>query len=149
MTFTEIPDEEMASIDVSLQRVLSSINPMTYGGFLEHMGRCIYGGIYDPDNKNGAVDENDFRKDVIAVFQELQLPVIRYPGGTFVATYHSEDGIGPREQRPRRRDPAWKGEESNEFGTDEFLRFCETVGTEPYLALNMGTGTLDEGEPGG
>ncbi|CAK7238543.1 hypothetical protein SEUCBS140593_010794 [Sporothrix eucalyptigena] len=143
-TFTQIPDGEAPSIDVSLKRIVSDINPMMYGGFLEHMGRCIYGGVYDPDNKHSAIDENGFRTDVIDAFKELQIPVIRYPGGNFVATYHWEDGVGPRGQRPRRWDPAWKAEESNEFGTDEFMKFCEVVGTEPYLALNMGTGTLDE-----
>ena len=145
-TFTKISDAETPSIDVSLRHVVSDINPLMYGGFLEHMGRCIYGGIYDPDNQHGAIDANGFRTDVIAALQELQIPVIRYPGGNFVATFHWEDGIGPREQRPRRWDPAWKSEESNAFGTDEFMKFCELVGTQPYLALNMGTGTLDEGK---
>jgi alpha-N-arabinofuranosidase len=108
------------------------------------MGRCIYGGIYDPGNPLS--DENGFRKDVIEAMRELDVPVVRYPGGNFVATYHWLDGVGPRDQRPRRRELAWVGEESNQFGTDEFLRWCEIVGTEPYLCLNFGTGTLDEGE---
>lgn len=106
------------------------------------MGRCIYGGIYDPGNSLS--DASGFRKDVIEALQELRVPVIRYPGGNFVATYHWLDGIGPREKRPRRPELAWIGVESNEFGTDEFLQWCEVVGTEPYFALNFGTGTLDE-----
>jgi len=108
------------------------------------MGRCIYGGIYDPGNRLS--DENGFRKDVIEAMRELDVPVVRYPGGNFVATYHWLDGVGPRDQRPRRRELAWVGEESNQFGTDEFLKWCEIVGTEPYMCLNFGTGTLDEGE---
>ena len=128
------------------------------------MGRCIYGGIYDPGNPLS--DEHGFRKDVIEAMQELNCPVVRYPGGNFVATYHWLDGVGPKEQRPVRPELAWLGTESNQFGTDEFMLWCEVVGTEPYLALNFGTGkvynpvmhlekktadrqagTLDEGSP--
>lgn len=109
------------------------------------MGRCIYGGIYDPTNPNAdLVDAHGFRKDVIAAFQDLNVPVVRYPGGNFCATYHWLDGVGPVEQRPRRPELAWLGVESNAFGTDEFMRWCAAVGTQPYLCLNMGTGTLDE-----
>lgn len=79
-------------------------------------------------------------QDVIEALQELRVPVVRYPGGNFVATYHWIDGVGPRENRPRRPELAWLGEEGNEFGTDEFMKWCEIVGTEPYLCLNFGTG---------
>ena len=123
------------------------------------MGRCIYGGIYDPASH--LADENGFRKDVIEAIKDLDVPVVRYPGGNFVATYHWEDGIGPKEARksrqassallveetltfPARPELAWLGTESNRFGTDEFMRWCRIVGTEPYLCLNFGTGTLDE-----
>lgn len=111
-----------------------------------HMGRCIYGGIYDPGNKHGLIDDNGFRTDVIECLKELRVPVLRYPGGNFVASYHWLDGVGPREKRPKRPELAWLTEESNDFGTDEFMKYCEIVGTEPYLALNFGTGTLDEGK---
>jgi len=111
-----------------------------------HMGRCIYGGLYDPTNKNNLIDENGFRTDVIDCMKELQVPVVRYPGGNFVATYRWQDGVGPREKRPKRPELAWLGTESNHFGTDEFMLWCEKVGAEPYLALNMGTGTLEDGE---
>jgi alpha-N-arabinofuranosidase len=104
------------------------------------MGRCIYGGIYDPGNSLS--DENGFRTDVIDALKELRVPVVRYPGGNFVATYHWLDGVGPRDQRPARPELAWIGTESNEFGTDEFLKWCEVVGTEPYICLNFGTGEL-------
>lgn len=141
-TYTKIPEWETPSISVNPRHKLSKINDNIYGGFTEHMGRCIYGGIYDPGNPLS--DVNGFRKDVIEALQELRVPVIRYPGGNFVATYHWLDGVGPREKRPRRPELAWVGVESNEFGTDEFLQWCELVATEPYFALNFGTGTLDE-----
>ncbi|KAK1753819.1 family 51 glycoside hydrolase [Echria macrotheca] len=141
-TYTKIPAGERPTISVNPAHVIAPINDNTYGGFTEHMGRCIYGGIYDPGNPLS--DERGFRRDVIEAMKELRVPVVRYPGGNFVATYHWVDGIGPREQRPRRRELAWIGVETNEFGTDEFLQWCEEVGTEPYICLNFGTGTLDE-----
>lgn len=123
------------------------------------MGRCIYGGIYDPGNSLS--DENGFRKDVMDALKELKSPVVRYPGGNFCATYHWLDGVGPKDKRPKRYMPngfyivfvlltdllrrpelAWLGVESNQFGTDEFMKWCKMVGSEPYLALNMGTGEL-------
>ncbi|KKA29358.1 hypothetical protein TD95_001955 [Thielaviopsis punctulata] len=137
-----IPDDQPATLTVAPDHVVAEINDNIYGGFTEHMGRCIYGGIYDPGNPLS--DENGFRKDVIEAMKELNVPVVRYPGGNFVATYHWLDGVGPREKRPKRPELAWLGMESNQFGTDEFLRWCEIVGTEPYLCLNFGTGTLDE-----
>ncbi|KAH0293373.1 family 51 glycoside hydrolase, partial [Aureobasidium melanogenum] len=141
-TFTKIPDSETPVVSVNYLNKIAKINDNVYGGFTEHMGRCIYGGIYDPGNPLS--DENGFRKDVIEAFKELNCPVVRYPGGNFVATYHWLDGVGPKDQRPVRPELAWLGEESNQFGTDEFLKWCEVVGTEPYFALNFGTGTLDE-----
>ncbi|KAJ5649910.1 uncharacterized protein N7484_003633 [Penicillium longicatenatum] len=93
------------------------------------MGRCVYGGIFDSDNNNGLVDENGFRTDVIESMKELQVPI---------------DGVGPKEMHPKRVEIAWKGVETNHFGTDEFMKWCGIIGAEPYLALNMGTGTLEE-----
>lgn len=141
-TYTKIPVSETPVITINPFHELSKINDNIYGGFTEHMGRCIYGGIYDPGN--ALSDESGFRKDVIAAMKELRVPVVRYPGGNFVATYHWLDGVGPREKRPKKHELAWKGIETNEFGTDEFLKWCEIVDTEPYFALNFGTGTLDE-----
>ncbi|KAH8599351.1 glycoside hydrolase family 51 protein [Bisporella sp. PMI_857] len=112
------------------------------------MGRCIYGGIYDPGNPLS--DEHGYRKDVLEALRELDIPVIRYPGGNFIATYHWEDGIGPREKRPARPELAWLGTETNEFGTDEFMHWLSILSegkekrVEPYFCLNMGTGTLTE-----
>jgi alpha-N-arabinofuranosidase len=147
-TFTKLESNEQASIAVYPSRKLSKINDNIYGGFTEHMGRCVYGGLYDPENPNkDLIDENGFRKDVIDSLKELNVPVVRYPGGNFVATYHWIDGVGPREKRPKRPELAWRAKsETNEFGTDEFMKWCEAVGTEPFLSLNFGTGTLDEGK---
>lgn len=107
---------------------------------IRHMGRCIYGGIYEPESR--FADENGFRTDVIDAIKELNVPVMRYPGGNFVATYHWQDGVGPKDKRPSRPELAWLGIETNEFGTDEFLKWCEIIGSEPYFALNFGTGKL-------
>ncbi|KAF2676901.1 glycoside hydrolase family 51 protein [Lentithecium fluviatile CBS 122367] len=141
-SFTKISEDETPSIIVHSDHKIAKINDNIYGGFTEHMGRCIYGGIYDPGNPLS--DEHGFRKDVIEAMKDLNVPVVRYPGGNFVATYHWLDGVGPKEQRPKRPELAWLGIESNEFGTDEFMKWCEVVGTDPYLCLNFGTGTLDE-----
>ncbi|RAL11540.1 alpha-N-arabinofuranosidase [Aspergillus homomorphus CBS 101889] len=141
-TFTKLNDQDAPSISIHPTRRISKINPNIYAGFTEHMGRCIYGGIYDPGNKLS--DENGFRTDVIEALKELNIPVVRYPGGNFMATYHWIDGVGPRENRPSRPELAWLGTETNQFGTDEFMKWCEVLGTEPYLCLNFGTGTLDE-----
>ncbi|MCJ1313465.1 hypothetical protein MMC25_007143 [Agyrium rufum] len=141
-TFTKISSGETSKISIDPSARLSDIDPMIYGGFIEHMGRAVYGGIYDPGNPLS--DEDGFRKDVLEALGELKVPVVRYPGGNFVATYHWLDGVGPKEKRPARRDLAWGGRETNEFGTDEFLKWCSKLGTEPFFALNFGTGTLDE-----
>lgn len=107
------------------------------------MGRCIYGGIYDPGNPLS--DAKGFRNDVKEALLDLKVPCFRYPGGNFVCTYNWLDGVGPRELRPKRPELAWKGIESNQIGTDEFLHWCEEMKAEPYLCLNMTTGTLMEG----
>ncbi|KAH8649796.1 alpha-l-arabinofuranosidase [Xylariales sp. PMI_506] len=148
-TLTIQSDEEFQSqpprISLDPAHTIADIDPLIYGGFTEHMGRCIYGGLYDPDNKNGLIDSNGFRTDVIeCMSKELKVPVVRYPGGNFVATYRWQDGIGPKENRPKRPELAWNGIESNQFGTDEFMEWCRVVGTEPYLCFNMGTGTLED-----
>ena len=124
--YTKIPDGATPSIHLNPSHKLSRVNPNIYSGFTEHMGRCIYGGIYDPANPNLELIDSStgFRLDVIAAMQELDVPVVRYPGGNFVATYHWLDGVGPRDQRPRRPELAWLGEESNAFGTDEFMVWC-------------------------
>ncbi|KAJ3560185.1 hypothetical protein NP233_g11003 [Leucocoprinus birnbaumii] len=133
------------SIYVDPVRIVDEVDPRIYSGFTEHMGRCIYGGIYDPKNEHGLSDpKTGYRLDVLDALKELRVPLVRYPGGNFVSTYRWQDGIGPKELRPRRPELAWLTEESNQFGTDEFIEWCRTVGTEPFICLNMGTGTLED-----
>jgi alpha-N-arabinofuranosidase len=123
-------------------RPLGGLDRNVFGGFVEHLGRCVYGGLYDEGSPLS--DANGFRKDVLGLLRELRPPVLRWPGGNFVSNYHWADGIGPKDSRPRRPELAWGGEESNRFGTDEFIAYCAELGTEPYICLNMGTGSLDE-----
>ncbi|KAG6878359.1 hypothetical protein C0992_008255 [Termitomyces sp. T32_za158] len=133
------------SIHIDLARIIDEVDPRIYSGFTEHMGRCIYGGIYDPDNQHGLVDlKTGFRTDVLEALKELNVPLVRYPGGNFVSSYRWQDGIGPKELRPRRPELAWLTEESNQFGTGTKFVWCRTLGTEPYICLNMGTGTLED-----
>lgn len=116
---------------------LGEINPLIYGSFVEHMGRVVYSGIYEPDHK--AADENGFRKDVLKKIQEMGVTCIRYPGGNFVSNYDWMDGVGPKGNRPRKREIAWKSIETNEFGTDEFMKWIQLTKAEPIFAVNLGT----------
>jgi len=137
------------------------VDDKIYGGFLEHLGRCIYGGLVNdprdpsPDTaliKMEGLTENGagglpFRQDVLDVIGkkgELEVPLLRWPGGNFVSNYHWQDGIGPYASRPKRVELAWHGVESNLFGTDEFIQYCRKAGCEPYICLNMGTGSYEE-----
>ena len=131
-----------ARIDIDTKRVISPISPLLFSGFAEHMGRCIYEGIYDPASPQA--DENGLRRDVLAALRELNFRSMRYPGGNFLSGYRWEDGVGPKEMRPRRRELAWQSTETNQFGTDEFLRFCNEIGTVPMLGVNMGTGSIQD-----
>jgi alpha-L-arabinofuranosidase len=132
----------MTRIVIDPGRPLGTVDRNVFGGFIEHLGRCVYGGIYDEGSP--LADQRGFRADVLGLLRDLRLGVLRWPGGNFVSNYHWADGIGPREARPRRRELAWGGEESNRFGTDEFLAYCSELGVAPYICLNMGTGTLAE-----
>ena len=131
-----------ARIKIDVERKIGSIDSMLYGNFTEHLGRCIYGGIYDPNSSQANAD--GFRKDVIEATKNLGVSVTRWPGGNFVSGYHWMDGIGPKDQRPRRKDLAWGDIETNQVGTDEFMKFTAAAGVAPYVCVNMGTGTLDE-----
>ncbi|WP_345545222.1 alpha-N-arabinofuranosidase [Microbacterium jejuense] len=111
-----------------------------FGSFVEHLGRAVYGGIHDPGHPH--TDATGMRTDVIDLVRELGVTLVRYPGGNFVSGYDWRDGIGPRSQRPRRLDLAWKSIETNEFGTDEFIAWCRAAGVEPMLALNLGLGDV-------
>ena len=132
----------VASIRLDTQRTIGAISPLIFGGFAEHLGRCIYEGIYEPGSK--FADENGLRTDVIAALRELDFPVMRYPGGNFVSNYRWEEGVGPKELRPRRKDLAWASIETNQFGTNEFVDFCRVLGTEPMMAVNLGTGSPED-----
>ncbi len=121
------------------------IDRRIFGGFLEHLGRAVYEGVYDPGNILS--DEHGFRQDVIELLKPLGMPTIRYPGGNFVSAYDWRDGVGPRERRRVRPDYAWRSRETNQFGTDEFMSWCKALGTEPMMAVNLGTlGTAAAGE---
>lgn len=133
---------EAAHVYIDTNRVISPIAPLLFSGFAEHMGRCIYGGIYEPGSPHA--DENGLRRDVLAALRELNFRSIRYPGGNFLSGYCWEDGVGPRDTRPARRDLAWQSVESNQFGTDEFINFCRQINSEPMLAVNMGTGSIQD-----
>lgn len=133
-----------ATIKIDLDRGLGSVDPRIFGGFIEHLGRCIYGGIYDEESPLSGPD--GVRTDVLKALEPLGLPVLRWPGGNFVSGYHWLDGVGPKDARPRRLELAWGAEESNRFGTDEFMAYCDRLGAEPYLCINMGTGTIDEAQ---
>lgn len=131
-----------AKIKIDIERKLGVIDPLLYGNFTEHLGRCIYGGIYDPTSKTA--DAQGFRKDVMDATRSLKTSILRWPGGNFVSGYNWMDGIGPRNLRPRKKDLAWGTIESNIIGTDEFLQYAEKIGTEPYIPVNLGTGTMDD-----
>ena len=116
---------------------IGKIDKRIYGSFVEHLGRCVYGGIYEKGHPTA--DADGFREDVAALAKELGVQIVRYPGGNFVSGYRWEDGIGPVEQRPTRLDMAWRTTEDNSFGLNEFMKWCKKVGTEPMMAINLGT----------
>jgi alpha-N-arabinofuranosidase len=120
------------------------INKNIYGHFSEHLGTLIYGGIFVPEDSD-IPNTKGYRNDVLEALKELKVPVLRWPGGCFADTYHWKDGIGPKEERPSIVNVFWGGvTEDNSFGTHEFLDFCELIGTEPYLSINVGSGTIRE-----
>ena len=134
----------MARIGIDLDRRLGTVDRRIFGNFIEHLGRCIYGGIFDEGSPLS--DERGFRRDVLDAVRPLRVPVLRWPGGNFVSGYHWLDGVGPVDDRPRRSELAWYAEESNRFGTNEFTEYCREMGTEPYICVNMGSGTMDEAQ---
>lgn len=128
-------------IKASFDSRISEIDPRLYGSFIEHLGRAVYEGIYQPGNTN--TDESGFRKDVIEAVRELNVPLVRYPGGNFVSGYNWEDGIGPKESRPRRLDLAWRSLETNQVGIHEFMEWADKANTEVNMAVNLGTRGVD------
>ena len=120
----------------------AAVDNRLYSSFIEHLGRAVYSGIYEPGHPEA--DENGFRRDVIDLIRELKVPVVRYPGGNFVSCYRWEDGVGPRERRPMRLDAAWRTLESNAFGLDEAALWAKTAGTDLMMAVNLGTRGLQD-----
>lgn len=120
---------------------IAEVDKRIYGSFIEHLGRAVYGGIYDPSHPQA--DEHGYRNDVKQMIRELQVPIIRYPGGNFVSGYKWEDGVGPVADRPKRMELAWRTIEPNEVGTNEFARWAKDVGSDVMMAVNLGTRGID------
>ncbi len=133
------PQSIPARIYVDPVQKIAPLDRKVLGSFIEHLGRAIYGGIYEPGSK--LADSNGFRRDVLEEIRKMGVPIIRYPGGNFVSGYNWLDGVGPKDQRPVVLDKAWNTVETNQFGTNEFMAWCKAAGAEPMLGLNLGTGT--------
>ena len=142
----ETEDKQMAAI-LSINAAGQSgkkINKNIYGHFSEHLGRCIYGGVYVGENSD-IPNVNGMRTDVVQALKKIGVPVLRWPGGCFADEYHWEDGIGPKETRKRMVNTNWGGVvEDNSFGTHEFMELCRQIGCEPYVNANVGSGTVRE-----
>lgn len=128
------------TVNINDRRITGKRNPMIYGHFIEHFHRQIYDGIYDPGNPLS--DEDGFRTDIIDAMKKIKVPVLRWPGGCFVSSYHWKDAVGT-ERKPM-FDKAWRVEDPNTFGTDEYIKLCRKIGCEPYICTNAGTGTPEE-----
>ena len=131
-----------AKITLAGELKIGEIDRRVFGSFIEHLGRAVYGGIYEPGHP--MADENGLRMDVIKMINELDVPIVRYPGGNFVSGYNWEDGVGPLELRPARLELAWGVTEPNKFGTNEFMQWCKKANTAPMMAVNLGTRGPDE-----
>ena len=130
-----------ATLTLAPERAIGAVDPRLYGSFIEHLGRAVYGGIYEPDHPTA--DAQGFRRDVLELVRDLDVPIVRYPGGNFVSGYDWEDGVGPRDRRPRRLDLAWKSIEPNWIGTNDFVDWCRAANSAPMLAVNLGTRGID------
>jgi len=131
-----------ARIKIDLDRTIGTVDPLVFGNFAEHLGRMIYGGIYD--EKSSLSDPSGFRRDVLDAVKGLGVSILRWPGGNFASGYNWKDGIGPKDQRPARPELAWNDVETNRFGTDEFLQYSQAIKAEPYICVNLGLGTIGE-----
>lgn len=131
-----------ARIKLDIDRTIGEVHPHLFGNFAEHLGRMIYGGIYEPGSP--LADADGYRKDVMDAVKQLNVTILRWPGGNFASGYNWKDGVGPKDQRPVRPELAWNDIETNQFGTDEFLRYSERIGAEPYICINLGLGTIDD-----
>ncbi|PYT27274.1 MAG: alpha-N-arabinofuranosidase [Acidobacteria bacterium] len=137
--FAQTRSSGPARVVLDTTRTRADLDRNLLGSFLEHLGRAVYGGVYEPGSP--LADANGLRKDVIDEVRTLGVPIMRYPGGNFVSGYQWLDGVGPKENRPRVLDRAWNSIETNQFGTNEFMIWCKQIGTEPLLAVNLGSGT--------
>lgn len=131
-----------ATITIWPENRLARISPLVYGQFIEHLGRCINGGLFEEGSSLS--DGNGFRKDVLEKARRLAPPILRWPGGTFTKIYHWMDGVGLKTCRPRRPNLIWGGEEDNHFGTDEYILYCRAIGAEPFITVNMATASAEE-----
>ena len=116
---------------------IAPVDKRIYGSFIEHLGRAVYEGIYQPGHP--AADKDGFRQDVVQLVKELDVPIIRYPGGNFVSNFYWEDSVGPVEERPNRLELAWRSLEKNEVGLNEFSKWAKQVSSEVMMAVNLGT----------
>ena len=133
---------EKAKMIVDKDFRISKIDKRLYGSFIEHLGRAVYNGIYQPGHPSA--DEEGFRKDVLELVKELDVPIIRYPGGNFVSNFYWEDSVGPKDQRKKRLDLAWRTLETNEFGINEFTKWCKKANSEVMMAVNLGTRSITD-----
>lgn len=129
-------------IYVDSRRTVASLDRRLFGSFLEHLGRAVYDGVYDPGSP--LANSQGFRTDILDLVRRMRVPIIRYPGGNFVSGYNWLDGVGPVKDRPRILDKAWDAIDTNRFGTDEFMAWCKAAGTEPLMAVNLGNGTPEQ-----
>ncbi|MDV2685629.1 alpha-N-arabinofuranosidase [Alkalihalophilus lindianensis] len=132
---------KQAKMVIDKEYRISDIDDRIYGSFIEHLGRAVYGGIYEP--RHPEADEQGFRKDVLELVKGLNVPIVRYPGGNMVSAYNWEDGVGPKDRRPNRLELAWRVIETNEFGTNEFADWAKKAGSEVMMAVNLGTRGID------
>ena len=131
-----------AQVIIDKEYLIGDVDKRLYGSFIEHLGRAVYEGIYQPESP--FADENGFRKDTLALVKELQVPIIRYPGGNFVSGFYWEDSVGPKEKRPARVDLAWHVIETNQFGLNEFSDWCKKAGSQIMMAVNLGTRGVED-----
>ena len=131
-----------AKITIDLNDAIGRVDQRLFGSFIEHLGRAVYGGIYEPSHETA--DDMGFRQDVMELVKQLHVPIVRYPGGNFVSGYNWEDGIGDRTKRPRKLELAWNSIETNEIGIDEFQEWAKRAGSEVMMTVNLGTRGADD-----
>jgi alpha-N-arabinofuranosidase len=137
-----VSTDRVARLTLDPAFFVGEVDRRLFGSFVEHMGRCVYTGIYEPGHPTA--DDDGFRRDVLDLIRELGVPLVRYPGGNFVSSYRWEDGVGPREQRPTRLDLAWRAIEPNDVGVNELMTWAGKAGVEPMMAVNLGTRGVQE-----